>query len=116
MNPVSINGTALSQQPSDVNENPIQARTYNEAIDKSLSVNTFGIKQNVELGFTYVSPALFQYIKAIGDGITAVVYSNTASNVAGGTLTFTGILSYEENAYIRGGSALVPLKVTVRQV
>lgn len=116
MNPISINGTPLTQQPSNVNEDAIQVRTYNEAVDGSLSVNSFGTKQNAVLNFTYVQPELFQLLKALGDGVEAVTYSNTASNVAGGTLGFTGILSYTENSFVRGGSGIVPLQVTIRQV
>jgi hypothetical protein len=115
MNPISINGTPLPQQPYDVNENPVQIRTRNEAVDGSISDVTLGVKQQVVMAFDYASPALFQLIKGFGDGVTPVAYSNSASNVAGGTLNFTGLLTYEENSFVRGGSALVPLTVTIRQ-
>jgi hypothetical protein len=116
MNPISINGTPLTQQPYDVNEDPVQIRTRNEAVDGSISDVTLGVKQNVVMQFDYASAALFQLIKGFGDGVTPVVYSNSASNVAGGTLTFTGILSYTENSFARGSDARVPLTVTIRQV
>lgn len=115
MNPISINSTALIPQPFDVNENPIQIRTTNEAIDGSLSVNSFGTKRNVVMMWSYVTPAFFQWIKALGDGVTAVTYQNNQSNVASGSTTFTGILSYTENSYAAGSSSLVPLTVTIRE-
>ncbi len=116
MNPISINGTALAPSPSSVNENPIQIRTANEAIDGSLSVNSFGTKKNVVMSWTYVTPAMYQFIKALGDATASVTYANTQSNVSGGALTFTGILSYKEDVYYAGSSSLVPLEVTIRQV
>lgn len=113
MNPILINGVACSPQPSKVNENPLQFRTVNRAIDGTPSVAVTGTKNQAVLGWDYVPPAFFQLIKALGDGSATVTYQNTSSNVAGGSLSFTGILSYQEDAYMPGSSQLVPLVVTI---
>lgn len=113
---ISINGTQLSQQPATVLETPLQIRTKLQAIDGTISVHSYNTKIEAILTFDFLSPSLFQFFKSLGDATNSVTYTNTLSNVSGGTLTFTGILDYVAGPYIRGGDALVPLTVTIRQV
>lgn len=112
---ITINGNAI-KQPTDVNENPVQIQTDQEAINGSLQRNRLGKKNRVVLSWPYLSPAEYQALIALFESGNAVTYSNTTSNRAGGTLTFTGLPNLEQGNYYRGQHRLVPLSVTIREV
>jgi hypothetical protein len=112
---ITLNGTQIPQQPSKLNENPEQVKTDTHAIDGSVERYQMPSKQHAVFTIPMALPATYQFIKALYDAASPVTYLNDKSNVPGGTLTFTGILDYNEDDYIRGGSLMVPLTVTIRE-
>jgi hypothetical protein len=78
--------------------------------------NQIGKKRSAKLSWTYIDTATFQFLLGLMDAGNAVTYVNTASNVAGGTMSFTGLLEIDEGSFIRGSSALVPFSLTIREV
>lgn len=112
---ITINGTPSPQQPSKLNENPEQIKTDTHAIDGSVERYQLPSKQRAAFTIPMALPETFQFYRALYDAAAPVTYLNDKSNVPGGTLTFTGILDYNEDDYIRGGSLMVPLTVTIRE-
>ena len=110
---ITFNDVAPPQQPNIVNENPVRVKTDRYAIDGTPSRTQMASKNQAKLIFMAATPETFQFFKDLYDSATSVTYKNTDSNVSGGVLEFTGIIDYNEDEFIRGGSLRVPLEVTV---
>jgi hypothetical protein len=115
--PISINGSALAVQPSDLTEMPIAIQTDNTAVDGSMQRNYINQKWSVTMGFTYLTPAQVQLFNTLFLSGTPVTYLNTSSNQnSGGSLTFSGLPTFTFGKYFNGAGLLVPYQVTIRQV
>lgn len=112
---ITFNGVEPPEQPNQLNENPSTVKTDTFAIDGTPSRMQLPSKGRAKLTFNMATPDTFQFFKALFDAATVVTYRNTESNVSGGVLEFTGILDYNEDEYIRGGSLMVPLEITVME-
>lgn len=112
---ITFNGLQPPQQPNKVNENPSTVKTDTYAIDGTPSRMQLPSRGRSQISFDAVRPETFQFFKALYDAATPVTYRNTNSNVPGGILEFTGIIDYNEDDYVRGGSLMVPLVVTIMQ-
>jgi hypothetical protein len=109
---ITFDDVAPPQQPISVNENPTKVKTDTSAILGNMSRMQAPSKNRSVMQYT-ATPETFQFFKALYDAAAAVTYKNTDSNVSGSTLEFECIIDFDEDAYIRGGSNLVPLTVTV---
>jgi hypothetical protein len=110
---ITLNGTPIPQQPSGLNEAPSFVKTDTSAIDGSKQRMQYPSTKRVQMTFDVVLPATFRFIKELYDSATAVTYRNDQSNV--GTLEFSGIMSYSQGEYLRGGSLMVSLTVTIEE-
>lgn len=111
---ITLNGNQPPESPNDLNEDPNRIKTDTFAIDGTPQRLQFPSKKMAKMTHIMASPATFQFYKALYDAAAPVTYLNDQSNVSGGTLTFTGIIDMNADAYIRGGS-LVPLVITVSE-
>lgn len=109
---ITFNDVAPPQQPYDVNENPATIKTDTSSILGNISRMQAPSRKRAVLRFM-ATPATFQFFQDLFDAATEVTYKNTHSNVSGGTLEFVGVIDYNEESYVRGGSKLVPLTVTI---
>lgn len=112
---ITINSITI-KQPSSLAESDIQIQTDNESIDGSLQRNRLGQKKSVSMSWQYLTPAEFQTLVGYFSSGNEVIYNNTESNRSGGSYGFTGLPNYKEGEYLRGGSKLVTLDVTIREV
>lgn len=112
---ITFDGIAPPQQPNGLNENPSKVKTDTFAIDGTPSRMQLPSRGLAALTFSMVKPETFQFFKALYDAAQVVTYRNDESNVAGGVLEFTGILDFNEGDFVRGGSLMVPLEVTIMQ-
>lgn len=113
---ITLNGTQIPQQPSSLNENPESIKTDTHSINGTRQRMQSASKKRAVFVLTFALPATHQFIKALYDAADVVDYRNDESNVEGGVLEFTGIIDYDESEYMRGGSLMVDLTVTVREV
>jgi hypothetical protein len=113
---ITLDSNPIPQQPSELNENPEQIKTDTHAIDGTRQRNQHPSKKRSVFRIRNAKPATYQFIKALYDAAAPVDYVNDESNVSGGTLEFTGIIDFNEDDFIRGGSLMVPLTVTIREV
>lgn len=113
---ITLNSNPIPQQPSSLNENPEAIKTDTHAIDGTRQRMQSPSKKRAVFVITHALPATYQFIKALYDAASTVVYRNDESNVLGGVLEFTGIIDYDVSEYIRGGSLMVDITVTVREV
>lgn len=112
---ITFNGVEPPQQPTKLNENPSQVKSDTFAIDGTPSRMQMPSKGRSRMAFDMAKPETFQFFKALYDAAEPVTYRNDQSNVVGGILEFTGILDYNEDDFIRGGSLMVPLEVTMME-
>lgn len=112
---ITFNGVEPPQQPVKVNENPATVKTDTYAIDGTPSRMQLPSRERSQMTFDMARPETFQFFKALYDAATPVTYRNDDSNVSGGVLEFSGILDYNESEFVRGGSLMVPLQVTIMQ-
>ena len=109
---ITFNDVAPPQQPITLNENPTKVKTDTSAILGNVQRMQAPSMGRSVMTFT-ATPATYQFFKALYDAADPVTYKNTDSNVSGGTLEFTGVIDYDEDVFINGGSNLVPLTVTI---
>ena len=112
---ITLNGTQIPQQPSTLNENPEVIKTDTHAIDGTMQRNQSASKKRAVFTIVNARPATHQFIKALYDAAATVAYVNNSSNISGGSLSFTGIIDYDEAEYKQGGSLMVDLSVTIRE-
>jgi len=111
---ITLNGNQPPESPNDLDENPNKVKTDTFAIDGTPQRLQFPSKKAAKLTYIMASAATYQFYKALYDAAAPVTYLNDQSNVSGGTLSFTGIIDFNEDAYIRGAN-LVPLVITISE-
>lgn len=109
---ITFNDVAPPQQPYNVNENPTTVKTDTSSILGNVQRMQAPSKNRSVMQFT-ATPETFQFFKDLYDAEDAVMYRNDESNVSGGVLEFLCVIDFNEDAYLHGGSRLVPLTVTV---
>ena len=112
---ITLNGTPIPQQPSSLNENPETIKTDTNSINGSRQRMQSPSKKRAVFVIKNARPATFQFIQGIYDLAAVVTYRNNQSNVAGGILEFTGIIDYDEAEFVRGGSLMTDVTVTIRE-
>ncbi len=112
---ITLGGNEIPQQPSVLNENPESIKTDTHAIDGTRQRMQEVSKKRSTFIITAATPTTYQFIKALYDAAAPVAYVNDDSRVSGGTLSFTGIIDFDDGDYIRGGSNLADLTVTIRE-
>ena len=113
---VSINNSALPNQPSVLKESLLQIQTDQESINGSMTRNRIGQKKLVDLTFAIMSPSNYAtYIGYFTTG-SGVYYYNNASDYTGGTFAMSGLPSFQESEYVQGGSLYRAFQVTIREI
>lgn len=110
---ITFNDVEPPQTPNSVNENPMTVKTDTHAILGNVSRMQAPRKKRAVLNYIMATPETYQFFAALFDSATAIVYKNTESNESGGVLEFTGIIDFNEEDYVRGGSLMVPLTITM---
>lgn len=113
---VSINNSALNNQPSLLKENLLQIQTDQTSLNGSMTRNRIGQKKMADMQFMILSPADYQALIANFITGSGIYYSNNASNYNGGTLSFSGLPMFSENEYVQGASLYRALQVTIREI
>lgn len=112
---ITFNGIQPPQQPSGLNENDESIKTDTHSINGSVQRNQSDSKKRSSMNYVMATPATLQFFKALYDSASPVIYYNSQSNKPGGTHTFVGLIDYNEGDYVRGGSLMIPLSVTMRE-
>lgn len=112
---ITINGDEIPAYPTDLNEDPSQVKTDTYAIDGTPSRMQGTSKKRAVLTYEAADVDTWRYWKALYDAAASVEYSNDESGDDGDLLEFTGILDISKDSYIRGGSRLAPLTVTISE-
>ncbi len=112
---IYISSTASPQQPSSVCEQPERVKTDTYSMDGSVERNQSASKKCSKFVISMAKPETYRFYEALYEAAAPVTYRNDCSNVVGGVLEFTGIIDVEESDYIRGGSLMTELTVTVRE-
>lgn len=113
---VTINSDSGVAQPTEITEEYLQIQNDNMAIDGSMQRDLINKKARSTLTYGSLSPTDYQLLFGYFTSGAAVLYTNTASNYAGGSLIFTGLPTITEGAYFHGTSLIRPLTVVIRQV
>lgn len=111
---IKINGTEIPYYPNNYDPSPIHIKTDTSAIDGTPSRMQGDDKQNAILTYEMARPACYQYWKALYDAAASVTFYDDDNNT-GGIIEFTGILTTNSDAFIRGGSMNVPLVITISE-
>lgn len=96
-----------------LNEQPKLVYTDTSAIDGSISRSQMSSKPRAVMQFTNATQSTVSYFTNLYNLSTPVIYKNTKSNLGNLYTINTGIVTIEQSEYIRGGSLLVSLTVTV---
>lgn len=113
---VSINGDQTIAQPTILTESILQIQTDQEAIDGSMQRNKIGQKHQADIEWDWLTPTQYQLLITYMTTGSGIVYSNNQSNYTGGTLTISGLPSFQEQAYIQGSSLYRKITATVREI
>lgn len=112
---ITFNGNQPPQQPTGLNENPETIKTDTHSINGGRQRNQAPSKKRAVLSYSFATPATLQFYQALYDAAAPAAYVNDQSNKSGGSLSFTGIVDYDEDSYERGGTLGVALTVTIRE-
>lgn len=112
---ISINNTALDQQPTELDETPTYVYGDQTAISGAKERQTFGSKKAVEMTWEFASPATVRLWMGYANAGEAVTYKNSNSAFYNGQNSFTGIVTVKQNKYERGGSGFSKLTVTIEE-
>lgn len=113
---VSINNSALNNQPATLKESLLQIQTDQISLNGSMTRNRIGQKKIAEMQFTIISPADYQGLIANFTTGSGVYYSNNASDYAGSVFSFSGLPTFSESEYVQGGSLYRAFQVTIREI
>lgn len=113
---ILINGTVLGTQPSTLTEEFLNLQTDQEAIDGTTRRNKYGQKRRATLSFSIMQPSDYQNLISQFSTGSGVLYSNTASNYAGGILTFSGLPTFTESPYVQGSSLYRNFDVVIKEI
>lgn len=111
---VTIAGTTVPT-PNRLNEFEVQIQHDNEAIDGSVQRSRIGSKKLADMAWDALRPADYQTILGLITTGAAVAYSNNQSNRAGGVFSFTGLPTFEEGEYIKGGTLFRSMNLQIRE-
>lgn len=111
---IYLNNTAIPMQPATLDETPAVVKTDQYSINGKLSRNVGDSRKRSAMGWTFVDQTTMAFIDSLYDSQTEVTYKNDASPRYG-TLEFTGVLSVSTDKYVRGGSGLIPLSITIEE-
>lgn len=111
---VSINGSPLNIQPSNLKEELLQIQTDQETINGSMYRNRIGQKKQSTLSFPIVKPSDYQVIISQFTTGSGVFYNNDATSY-GANFAMSGLPSFSESEYIQGGSLYRQFDVVIRE-
>ena len=112
---IKINDIEIPMYPSSYDDSPSVVKTDSYAIDGSLERQQYPSKKQVKMSFPMANPSVYAFFNAFFEGESAVKFYNDTSKY--GVLEFTGIITAcNPGEYIRGGSLLFPLEITIREV
>jgi len=114
MGPITLNLTAIPQ-PNTVRENPDQVQTDQVSISGSRQRDRMGKKNKVDLTWNFLTRTQAAALVEMFETGT-VVYYNSLSSDPTGELAFTGLATYEQDAYLNSGDPLVRLSATIVEV
>jgi hypothetical protein len=110
---IKLNNLQIMREPVGYDDNPEMIKTDSFSINGTLERQRYPDKQRVKMSYDVATPELVRYFKQL-EAAGVVNFKNDAS-VYGG-LDFDGVLTVETAEYARGGSLLVGLNVTIREV
>jgi hypothetical protein len=113
---IYINGVILANQPTVLVESLIQLQTDQEAILGNMTRNRLGQKKQSDMTFAILQPSDYQTLIANFTTGSGVVYLNDQSDYSGGIMTFNGLPTFQESAYVQGSSLYRPFQVTIREI
>lgn len=112
---IQINSIALTEQPSGCDESWEDVYSDQTSISGYVQRSQFPTKKKVELSWQFAKPETVRYFLGLVNAGAPVVYTNTDSKFYNGTNSFTGVLSVKPSEYVRGGSGLSKLTVTIEE-
>ena len=110
---ITLNGTTIIS-PQNLNEYTDEVQSDSVAIDGSRQRDWISSKKAADLKWTSLLPTDYATIINIVKGQNAVAYINDDS--AGGTWSFTGLVTFSEGEYLKGASHLRSLSITLKEV
>ena len=111
---IRLNGQEIPIYPSDYDDDLVTVKTDSFAIDGSLERHQFPSKKQAKMEFPAVMPAQLKFFRNIYEAAGTVEFYNDQSNH--GTLSFTGVMTEcSVSKYMRGGSLMAELSVTIRE-
>lgn len=112
---IKINNIEIPLYPSFYDDSPSVIKTDSYAIDGSLERQQYPSKKQVKMNFPMANPSVFAFFNELFEGETAMQFYNDSSKY--GILEFTGIITAcSAGEYIRGGSLLFSLEITIREI
>lgn len=113
---IFINNLSLPNQPSTLFESLVQIQTDQKSINGSLTRNRLGQKKQSAMTFSIMSPSDYQTLISQFTTGSGVYYYNDQSDYAGGILSMSGLPTFQESAYVKGGSLYRQFDVTIREI
>lgn len=112
---IRLNGQEIPIYPSGYDDSPVVVKTDNFSINGSIERHSFPSKKRAKMTFAAVTPAQFRFFENIFNATGTVSFYNDQSKY--GSLQFEGIMTdCDTDEYIRGGSLMTSLTVTIREV
>ena len=112
---IRLNGQEIPVYTSGYDDSPVVVKTDNLSINGSIERHSFPSKKRAKMTFTAVTPAQFRFFESIFNDAGTVKFYNDQSKY--GMLQFDGIMTdCDADEYIRGGSLMTSLTVTIREV
>lgn len=111
---IFINDNALSPAPNELSEEVETISSTQQAINGNKQQVVVGSITSVRMVWSWTTPALVKYFENLAASGEDITYRNDDSKKYG-TLEFTGIISVSSGNYIKGGTGLVPLTVTIEE-
>ena len=111
---IYINGTALSPAPQELSEEIETISSTQQAINGNKQQVIVGTITTVKMTWSWTKPALVKFFENLSSSGDTITYRNDNSSKYG-ILEFTGVIKVSSGDYLRGGSGLVPLTVTIEE-
>lgn len=111
---IYINDTALSAMPNELTEITRTISSTQESINGNKQQVVVGSAKSVTMVWQWAKPALVKYFEQLSASGDPLTYRNDASEKYG-TFEFPGIITVDPGSYIRGGTGLTPLTVTIEE-
>lgn len=111
---IYFNGQLPPQQPTTLNEDPRQVKTDQSSIDGSVSRNVLPKRKRASMTWDMVTPGTIQFFDNLYNTLAPIEYRNDTSSRFG-ILQFSGPMDMTGGTYIRGGSGLSPLTISIQE-